>query len=192
MKFWPYKILKRDDNGIKADLNDIMQHFATRDLTFDMVVFVPNAGYYLNELFSEIFDDSFEKNFVTVRRASTVSKTNFAKEFIFRRKWLSDVMRHFEVLVRLVKFKLGIRQKMSAKPEIDFNVADKRVLVIDDSVDTGTTLRIVKSALFEKGASSVTTACISNHLVPEQTTVDYAVYSHTLLRTKNSRDYNAI
>ena len=49
MKFWPYKILKRDDNGIKADLNDIMQHFATRDLTFDMVVFVPNAGYYLNE-----------------------------------------------------------------------------------------------------------------------------------------------
>lgn len=191
MRLWPYRILKRDDEDIKADLKKIMQHFQKEGQVFDTIVFVPKAGCYLSELFIEMFDHSFDVNFVTVRRASTISKSNFAKEFIFKRKWLSDVMRHFEVLVRLIKFKIGIRQKMVAKPEIGFNAADKRILVIDDSVDTGTTLRMVKAALLEKRTRSVITACISNHLMPEEVDVDYTVYRYRLLRTKNSRDYYA-
>jgi phosphoribosylpyrophosphate synthetase len=192
VKFWPYRILKRDDDGIRADLDSIMQHFAAKGFTFDTIVFVPNAGLYLSKLFVGMFDNSFEVNFVTVRRASTVTKGNPAKKFIFKREWLSNLMRHMEVLIRLVKFKLGIKQKMEAKLEIGFNVTDKRVLVIDDSVDTGTTLRLVKSALLKKGAGSVDTACISNHLLPDKVCVDYAVYTYALLRTRNSRDYDAV
>lgn len=191
MKLWPYRILRRDDDGIKIDLNKIVQYFVAKELSFDMIVFIPNAGCYLSELFVEMFDNSFEVNFVTIRRASTVVKSNLAKEFIFRRKWLSNIMRHFEVLLRLVKLKLGIRQKMATELEIDFDVANKIVLVIDDSVDTGTTLRMVKSALLENGARSIVTACISNHLVPDKVDVDYSVYRYRLLRTKNSRDYYA-
>ncbi|MCK4627477.1 MAG: phosphoribosyltransferase, partial [Sedimentisphaerales bacterium] len=67
----------------------------------------------------------------------------------------------------------------------------KKILVIDDSVDTGTTLKMVKSALMEKRVQSVSTACISNHLVPDKVDVDYSVYRYSLLRTKNSRDYYA-
>ena len=191
MKLWPYRILKRDDDDIKADLSDIMQHFVPQGKTFDMVIFVPNAGYYLSKLFVEIFGNSFEVNLVTVRRASTVAKSNRVKEFIFKRKWLSNFMRHLEVLIRIIKFKCGIKQKMKAVPEIGFNAAGKKLLVIDDSVDTGTTLSMVKSMLLENGAASVTTACISNHLLPEKVCVDYTVYTYALLRTKNSRDYYA-
>lgn len=191
MKLWPYRILKLNDDGIKNDLGNIMQHFFATGLTFDTIIFVPNAGLYLSKLFSEMFNDSFEVNFVTVRRVSTISKSNFAKEFIFKRKWLSNIMRHCEVLVRLVKYKLGISQKMSGRLGIDFKVTNKRILVIDDSVDTGTTLRMVKSVLLENGAQSVVTACISNHLVPDKVDVGYSVYRYRLLRTKNSRDYYA-
>ena len=191
MKFWPYRILKRDDDGIRADLDSVMQHFDTKGLTFNTIVFVPNAGYYLSKLFVGMFGNSFEVNFVTVRRASTVAKANPVKEFVFGRKWLSNLMRHVEVLIRLVKFKLGIKQKMDAELEIGFNVVGKKVLVIDDSVDTGTTMSLVKSALLEKGAESVATACISNHLLPNKVKVDYAVYNYALLRTRNSRDYYA-
>ncbi|MCK4814258.1 phosphoribosyltransferase [bacterium] len=191
MKLWPYRILKRNDDDIKNDLSNIMQHFLERGLTFDTIIFVPNAGFYLSKLFREMFDDSFEENFVTVRRVSTVSKSNFAKEYVFKRKWLSNIMRHCEVLLRLVKYKLGISQKMVGKLEIDFNVTNKRILVIDDSVDTGTTLRMVKSVLLENGAQSVVTACISNHLVPDKVDVNYSLYRYRLLRTKNSRDYYA-
>jgi phosphoribosylpyrophosphate synthetase len=169
-----------------------MQHFAAKGSAFDMIIFVPNAGYYLSKLFVGIFGNSFEINFVKVRRASTVAKSNFAKEFVFRRKWLSDLMRHMEVLIRLVKFKLGIKQKMKAALEIGFNVAGKKILIIDDSVDTGTTLSMVKSALLKNGASFVATACISNHLLPDKVCVDYTVYTYALLRTINSRDYNAV
>lgn len=188
---WPYRILTRDDDSIKSDLKNIMQHFEMREVAFDTIVFIPNAGVYLSELFIELFGERYDINFITVRRSSTVAKSNFIKELIFSKRWLSDFMRHLEVLLRLVKYKLGIKQKMTAKLKIDFNVRDKRVLVIDDSVDTGTTLKMVKSALMEIGVQSVATACISNHLMPDKIDVDYSVYRYALLRTKNSRDYYA-
>jgi phosphoribosylpyrophosphate synthetase len=191
VKLWPYRILKRDDDGIRADLDSIMQNFALMGQVFDTVVFIPYAGKYLNELFVDKFGDSFDIDFVTVRRASTVKRDNLFKKFIFKRKWLSDVMRHFDVFFRLVKHKLGIRQKMLAELAIDFDVRDKRVLVIDDDIATGETLSLVKSSLLEHGASSVTTATISNHFLPDKINVDYSVYKYVLLRTKNSRDYYA-
>lgn len=191
MKLWPYRILKRDDDDIKADLSKIMQHFVIRGRVFDIIVFVPYAGKYLSELFAQVYDGSCQVNFVTVRRASTVSQDGLLKKFIFKRKLLSDIMRHVDVLWRLIKHMLGLGQKMVAETTVDFDVKDKDVLVIDDDIATGTTLAIVKYALLERGASSVTTASISNHFLPNEIKVDYSVYKYKLLRTKNSRDYYA-
>jgi phosphoribosylpyrophosphate synthetase len=191
MRLWPYRILKRDDDDIKGDLKKIMQHFAGENQVFDTIVFIPNAGKYLSELFTEIFDGSSEINFVTVRRASTVSKNNFVKKFIFSRKWTSDIMRHFDVLFRLIKYRFGIDPKMVSELTIDFDVRNKKVLVIDDDIATGTTLELVKDILLKHGAASVTTASISNHFMPDEINVDYSVYRYALLRTKNSRDYYA-
>jgi len=168
-----------------------MKHFAAEGETFDTVVFVPNAGKYLSELFAQFYDGSCEVNFMTVRRASTVSHESVFKKFIFKRKWLSDIMRYVDVFLRLVKYRLGLGQKMVAETTVDFDVKGKAVLVIDDDIATGTTLAIVKSALLEHGASSVTTASISNHFLPNEIKVDYSVYKYKLLRTKNSRDYYA-
>ncbi len=188
---WPYRILKRNDEDVRTDLKAIMQHFAEKGRNFEIVVFVPNAGKYLSGLFTQIYDRSVEVHFVTVRRASTVSRESLIKKFIFKRKCLSDVMRHFDVLWRLVKYWLGIGQKMVAETEVNFDVKGKEVLVIDDDIATGTTLEIVKATLLEHGASSVTTASISNHFLPDEIKVDYSVYRYKLLRTKNSRDYYA-
>ena len=168
-----------------------MRHFAGKSQIFDMIVFVPNAGKYLSQLFIEIFDGSFEVNFMTVRRASTVSKDNRLKQVVFKKKCLADVMRHIEVMLRLVKYKLGVRQKMVAELTVDFDVRNKKVLVIDDDIAIGTTLELVKSTLLKLGASSVTTATISNHFLPDKIKVDYSLYCYALLRTKNSRDYYA-
>ncbi|MHC4572975.1 MAG: phosphoribosyltransferase family protein [Planctomycetota bacterium] len=191
MRIWPYKILARDDDEIKQDLLKIMGHFRANGDNFDMVVFVPNAGRYLRNLFIDMFGKAFDINLVTVRRASTISNHSRIKTFVFQRRRLANIMRHVEVLLRLLKCKTGLPHKRSVQPSIDFDVAGKRILVIDDSADTGTTFRIVKSALQKKGAQSVVTACISNHLIPDKVNVDYCVYRYALLRTKNSRDYYA-
>ncbi|MHC4213036.1 MAG: phosphoribosyltransferase family protein [Planctomycetota bacterium] len=191
MKLWPYKILRRDDDQIKADLKSIMDHFAARDRSFDMVVFVPYAGKYLSEMFVQIYDSSCEVNFVTVRRASTVSQENLIKKLIFKKRWLSDTMRHIDVLWRLVKYMLRLDQKMVAETSVEFDVKGKDLLVIDDDLATGATLDIVKSTLIKHGASSVATASISNHFLPDRIKADYSVYQYVLLRTKNSRDYYA-
>ena len=100
-------------------------------------------------------------------------------------------MRHFDVLLRLAKYRIGIDQKMVAELDINFDVRNKKVLVIDDDIATGTTLAVVKSTLLKHGALSVTTACISNHFLPDEVDVDYSVYRYVLLRTRNSRDYYA-
>ena len=160
-------------------------------MAFDTIVFVPNAGKYISGLFIELFGDSFEIEFITVRRAFTVTKINPLKEFIFKRKWLSNIMRHVEVLLRVIKYKTGLRHNRIIQHSVDFDVKNKKILVIDDSVDTGTTLKLIKRLLLNKGAQSVTTACISNHLLPKHVHVDYAVHTYALLRTINSRDYYA-
>ena len=94
--------------------------------------------------------------------------------------------------MRLMRRRFGLKQKMVADLDIDFDPGGRRILAIDDSVDTGTTMQMVKELLLAKGAHSVKTACISNHLVPDETHVDYAVYRYRLLRTRNSRDYHAV
>ena len=191
MRIWPYRILTRDDDEIRADLLKIMRHFESNGYNFDMVVFIPNAGNYLSDLFTEMFGKTFDINLIAVRRASTISKSNRIKEFVFRKRLRSNIMRHVEVFLRLLKYRIGLVPKRVIQPSTDFKVVDKKVLVIDDSVDTGTTLEMVKSILLEKGARSVSTACISNHLIPDEVDVDYSVYRYALLRTKNSRDYYA-
>lgn len=191
MRFWPYRVLSRDDDDIRADLSGIMQHFAQKSQTFDMIVFIPNAGKYLSRLFIEISDDFFEINYVTVRRASTVSKDNSLKQIIFKKKWLADAMRHIDVLLRLIRYKLGIKHSMVADLTVDFDVEKKKILVIDDDIASGATLELVKSVLLKHDALSVTTASISNHFLPDKIEVDYSLYRYALLRTKNSRDYYA-
>ncbi len=190
-RLWPYKILQRDDEGIRTDLRNILEHFARAGCQFDLIVFIPNAGLYLREMFQSISDGSTPVGFVTVRRVSTVSKNGRLKTFVFNRRILSDVLRHVEVLLRLVKSRIGSRQRMVVEFDIDFDPQGKRVLVIDDSVDTGTTMNMVAELLSSRGASSISTACISNHLMPNAIRVDYAVYRYRLLRTRNSRDYHA-
>jgi len=190
-RLWPYEILTTDDGGLRADLGRVMDYFQRRQRRFDTVVFIPKAGVYLSELFTDVCDHPYEVRFVTVRRASTVAREGCFKRFVFRHRRLSDVMRHVEVMARLLKYKLGIGQKMVAMAEIPFDVTNKSVLVIDDSVDTGSTLRTVERLLRQSGAASVTTACITNHLMPDKIHVDFAVHRYKLLRTKNSRDYHA-
>ena len=190
MKLWPYRILKKNDNDIKADLGDIMQHFAQKSQSFDMIVFVPNAGKYLSDLFLDLFI-SHDVEFVTVRRASTVSKENKLKKIIFKNKHLADLFRHADVLFRLIKYKLCVGPQMVSQLSIDFEVKDKLILVIDDDLATGTTLEMVKSLLLKHGAYSVNTATISNHFLPNRIKADYSVYNYVLLRTKNSRDFYA-
>lgn len=188
---WPYRILERDDEDVKSDLETIMQHFASDGKRFDTVVFVPNAGMYLGGLFHQVYDGAFEVQFMTVRRASTVARSNKIKECVFRSRHLSNAMRHMDVMWRLILHALGKRQKMVGDTDVRFDVRGKDVLVIDDDIATGTTLAIIKAALLKRGASSVMLASISNHFLPREVHVDYSVYEYALLRTKNSRDYHA-
>ena len=190
-KFWPYYILRREREDLKEDLHTIMEYFQTRGISLDGIVFIPNAGIYLSELFREEYTESWPIYFITVQRASTVANPSPLKEFIFRHKWVSDLMRHVEVLLRLIKVSLKMAHKREVQQEINFDVEGKNLLVIDDSVDTGTTLRLIKKDLLERGAQVVLTACISNHLRPQKVPVDYAVYRYALLRTPNSRDFKA-
>lgn len=188
---WPYRILERNDDEIKADLIAIMEHFKARGRRFDMVVFVPNAGTYLGTLFRQIYDGTIDVQFITARRASTVAGQSRLKTLIFKSRYLADVMRHIDVLWRLIKYGLGVGQKMVAETEIRFDVKGKNVLVIDDDIATGTTLQLIKETLTAAGAASVTMASISNHFLPNKIKVDYSVYEYALLRTRNSRDYDA-
>jgi hypoxanthine phosphoribosyltransferase len=191
MSFWPYYILRRDDEGIREDLRSIMNHFEGRNERWDIVVFIPNAGLYLADRFREIFSNAYPIGFVTIRRSSTTRKDRAAFSVIYRHRWLSDLLRHLEVLIRLWKMRFHIAHKRTVQQEMDFEVRGKSILVIDDSVDTGTTLAIIRQNLLERGAVRVQTACVSNHLRPDIVPVDYSVYQYALLRTKNSRDYHA-
>jgi len=191
MNLWPYYILRRDDDGIREDLRSIMKHFENLRERFDYIIFIPNAGVYLADRFKEIYSDIYPINFVTIRRSTSSQKDHTAFSLIYRKKWLSSLFRHFEVLVRLLKMTFRVSHKRTVQQQVDFDIRGKSILVIDDSVDTGTTLAILKKNMIDRGAMQVRTACISNHLRPDKVQVDFSVYRYALLRTKNSRDYDA-
>lgn len=185
---WPYYILEREDEDLKKDLQVIVEKL---EYNFDIVIFIPNAGIYLHDLFISIYGDRFQTDFITIRRAISSKKNNSIKNFVFKRRWLSNIMRHVEVAMRLIKTILKLKRHRDVDSSIDFQVEGKTVLIIDDSVDTGTTMILAKKMLLDMGASDVKTACISNHLQPRKIPVDCSVYEYALLRTKNSKDYAA-
>ena len=47
-RFWPYRLMKKDDDDIHHDLKKILQHFDAEGQVFDKIVFIPNAGIYLH------------------------------------------------------------------------------------------------------------------------------------------------
>ena len=185
---WPYYILEREDEDLKKDLQVIVDKL---EPGFEMVIFIPNAGIYLHDLFISIYGDRFQTGYITIRRAISSKKTNSIKKFVFKHRWLSNIMRHVEVAMRLIKTVLNLKRHRNVESSIDLSVEDKQVLIIDDSVDTGTTMIIAKKILLDMGASDVKTACISNHLQPRKVFVDCSVYEYALLRTTNSKDYGA-
>ena len=40
VRLWPYRILQRDDEGLRADLISITDHFKGKGIDFDMIVFI--------------------------------------------------------------------------------------------------------------------------------------------------------
>lgn len=190
-KIWPYYILRREEENLRNDLCILVEHFRKKNIDFDGVVFVPQAGLYLGRLFRQEYGSRWPCYFFTVRRPSTLAPTGRLKEYVFQHRWLADIMRHVEVLIRLVKMAGGVGRRRIMQHTFPDDVRGKKLLVIDDSVDTGATLRHVRETLLQKGAESVMTSCISNHLRPSKVWVDYAVYYYALLRTPNSRDYDA-
>ena len=188
---WPYHILELSDQELAQDLVRIMTHFKGIGYWPDLLVFVPQAGCHLRDLLLERMPNCCDVAMFSVRRACSLRRPNVLQKFIFRRRTLADIFRHVEVLLRLVKFTLKLRHNRHVEGDADSEVIGKRILIIDDSVDTGSTMRIISGRLIEAGAQEVRTACISNHMLPRKVKVDYAVHEYALLRTPNSRDYYA-
>jgi len=190
-RLWPYYILQRDDVGLIEDLRNIIDHFERIGFSPELVVFVPQAGCHLQKLFRTAYSDRFATGTFTVRRASSTKPPHAIRRLAYRVQVLADMFRHLQVLPRLLKLKMGWSQKREIKGGIDADVIGKRILVIDDSVDTGTTMRIICERLMQEGAREVRTGCISNHLSPRVVAVDFAVYEYALLRSPTSPDYHA-
>ncbi len=187
-RIWPYYIFERDGEQLKDDLQKIID-FISKDWSIDVVIFVPNAGLYLHELFTERFGDKYATGFITIRRAATLAGDSKLKAVVFRYKVLSDFARHVEVALRLVKYFLKLKRDRRVQDDMNISAKGKNVLLIDDSVDSGSTIEIGRRMLIESGAQEVKVCCVSNHLYPRKIKTDYSVYEYALLRTKNSRDY---
>jgi len=190
---WPYEVVRKTDADIERDLRELVMALEGQGRRFDTIVFVPNAGYYLRDMFIRGLgaERNYDIRFVSVRRASTVEANSAFHRYVFKRRWLADLLRHVEMVVRLMKRCGGISQKMVRQDHLDFDPRGREILVVDDSTETGTTLSLVKTMLLEAGAASVTTACISNNAPARQEVVDFALTRCRLLRTRASRDYDA-
>ena len=83
--------------------------------------------------------------------------------------------------IQLLKLNLRDPQQkqLYEKPQllepVTFEVSDKRILLVEDRVKTGTTLNFAKSMLEEMGAKSVTTFAVNGN-------ADIALYNETCFR----------
>lgn len=187
------KVITLNKHDFLEEVNDLFEKI---DVVPDVIVQIKNAGTH----FGDALKTRGEFNKVTyysikVQRKGEGLKKNFVFKFLMKILPYSilDELRKYEskrAKKSLSKINLNCLSKKTIKINIDLNLDLKNILIIDDAIDTGKTMFLIKRSLekqFPKAA--VKTAVLSWTIEKSIIKPDYFLYKNVLVRFPWSKDY---
>ncbi len=179
------------DNLCKQLANEVL----IKNFSPDIVIGILTGGGIIGrksfeEFEAKINDHNIYYTELKLQRPSTVTKAQKKANSILTKfpTWLLNILRNLEVYYYELKacfFKPKREGTLIISPQIEelLNSGGKKVLVIDDCIDTGYTLKIIKDYLqsnFPGNDFRIAVATVSHHhpvILPE-----YQLYNRVLLR----------
>lgn len=158
----------------------------------DLIVAIPRGGL---DVYLNMKDDFSITPYIecAISRPSTnvKKKLNLKKLFNYLPYFCLNFMRRIEAFIRESQ-SLGKSEKSSKKIELTCpeNEQIKKILIIDDAVDSGSTMKLVRDAVVAKFPHAVVkTAALVVTFVNPYVHPDYYAYKNCLLRFPWSEDF---
>lgn len=158
----------------------------------DLVIYVAKGGYLIGKYMNSVFK-------VDMLGIVATRKGNDLKSFVA--PVLALLPRCLCNFLRKVELKSNIHKKSNQKA-IDFKIdttklnmeSIKNILILDDSIDTGNSMKSVLGAVKQNFPDAVTKIAVINVMTPSENVIkaDYWCYKDAMLRTpmsKDSREY---
>ncbi|WP_242135511.1 phosphoribosyltransferase [Aestuariivivens marinum] len=187
------KVITLNKHDFLEGVNDLFEKI---DVVPDVIVQIKNAGAH----FGDALRTRGEFNKVTyysikIQRKGEGLKKNFVFKFLMKILPYSilDELRKYEskrTEKSISKINLNCLSKETFKINIEHNPDLKNILIIDDAIDTGKTMFLIKRSLekqFPKAA--VKTAVLSWTIEKSIIKPDYFLYKNVLVRFPWSKDY---
>lgn len=175
--------IKNLDKKSKTFARDIALEFKP-----DVIIYVARGAFLIGKSMSEALD-------VPLIAVGTERKGNQIKEKVA--PILGMLPRIVCNFLRSLEVKTNVHGKVK-KREVHFldditylkNAGVKNLLIIDDSVDTGNSIKAVKELVTSKFPESTTKLAALNVMSQSKSiiTVDFSVYKDAMLRTPMSKD----
>lgn len=158
----------------------------------DMVIYVAVGGYLIGKAMSDEFG-------VPLAAIGTKRVGDQAKDFVgpvlrLLPRWLCNWLRNQELKRAVHKENKERHLEFLTPVENIRAMQHKKLLVVDDSVDTGYSMMAVKDVIMKTFSDSECRIAVLNEMTIFDTTIhaDYKVYVDKMLRTpmsKDSREY---
>lgn len=154
----------------------------------DFIIYVADAGYLIGKVFSEVFDAPLAG--ISATRKGNGIKGKLRPLFRFIPVWLRNRMIQFEIESNL--HKRNEERNVSFRTHLSKHQCTgvHRILIVDDSVDTGHSLVSVKKKVEETFSDADIKMAALN--VWGKSTVliqtDYALYKDTIIKAPMSKD----
>lgn len=139
--------LELQRKNLNEDLSDIYNKIVNDKYNVDVVFFLGKGGLYIGQYFSEKF--KCELGEILVSRKEPLFKKMLKNMFRFLPKILLKKMRSFEINSGYHQKKSERSVKINKLPNLTKN-ENLNILIVDDSIDTGYSIKIAIESLLEK------------------------------------------
>lgn len=185
-----YKVITLSDSQLNEACMNLLGMIHASGYVFDVVISIAEGGIRVGELLSTPSKSHFS---IEVHRPGTKTKKSRLK-IIWQKlpQRVNNVIRIIESILLSV-FK-SQRQKYVIIPEhVEkfITSGQHKILLVDDAIDSGNTMRAVMEALMRiNGNNSIKVAALTVTTTSSRQLCDYYLYSnHTLIRFPWSVDY---
>ncbi len=186
------KVITFDNKNIADSAMKLTDAMVSAGITPDVVIGIRTGGGYIADAVMKVLSGKHCRPLYIeafLQRSSTPRKKRLLSGILpFFPTWILDRLRIIEsyMLARNVK-------NDAVLPEVMFSgeISGGKILVVDDAIDSGRTMKAVLDSLVERGVSrdDIFTAVITVTTDSPLIKPDYYIYNKTLIRFPWSIDY---
>lgn len=193
------QVVTLDEKAFNQEAQKLSQKILDANYTPEMIIGIKSGGAYLSKAMQSYFTEIYYGE-VSLQRPSTKRKKRFNIGVLLKRLpySLTNILRKWELLVFEATKDDNYNSDREKQVCIDDDVQKhlkniKRVLLVDDAIDSGVTMLGVKNVLLKINPNlEIKTAALTQTHKKSFIQADFLLYQRVLLRCMWAEDYHGL